>query len=506
MLSYLTIPFLAIVSLFVYRAPAATGSGIIDPDYYWHLAYGDWILDNGRLPTADFWSWTMKGTTYRLTQWMGEVVMALANRAGGEVGTSVLAALLVCLTLTCSYRAARCHLDNRLAALAAAAGCNAILVSLSCRPHQFTHLGLACLTWIISAYMTTGRRKPLYWIAPLFALWVNLHGGFAVGLAYLWMVVGAVAADKFVRNECSGIISSCSPLAWAALAGSLATLLNPYGWGAWQYAIEIANLKSSSAGIVDEWAATSIKGDAGFNFFIVTTTMFACMIASIKRPSLGSMLCAFALTAAGWSAIRVSLMMTILMVPIISAWLIHTPFYGVVFDGNARRYDRTVHPILAGFVLITLLAISLTVSPADRAARNYVSQNFPQQEAQFMKENALDGRLLNPPEAGGFLIRQTGRKVALDTRLDLYGDKALFEYLLASKGATNWKRYLQGLDPEIILASNHSALRQLATESALYRIVYVGPRYSVMVKGSSRPDLETVLATDNDDLLEQLQK
>ena len=104
---------------------------------------------------------------------MGEVVMALANRAGGEVGTSVLAALLICLTLTCSYRAARCYLDNRLAALAVAAGCNAILVSLSCRPHQFTHLGLACLTWIIAEYMTTGLRKPLYWIAPLFALWVN---------------------------------------------------------------------------------------------------------------------------------------------------------------------------------------------------------------------------------------------------------------------------------------------------------------------------------------------
>lgn len=103
-----------------------------------------------------------------------------------------------------------------------------------------------------------------------------------------------------------------------------------------------------------------------------------------------------------------------------------------------------------------------------------------------MKENALVGRLLNPPEAGGFLLRETGRKVALDTRLDLYGDKALFEYLLASKGATHWKTYLQRLDPEIILASNHSALRQLATESALYRVVYIGPRYSVMVKGGSR--------------------
>ena len=501
----LTIPFVFLLSLLLYRAPAPSGSGIIDPDYYWHLQYGDWILDNGRLPTIDFWSWTFDGKAYKLTQWLGEVIMALANRAGGEMGTSVLAACLVTLTMLCSYRAARCYLGNRLAALSAAVFCNAILVSLSCRPHQFTHLGLACLTWIIASHQVTGSKRPLYWIPPVFALWVNLHGGYAVGLVYLWMMVGTIAADRFIENRCSEIWPACKVLAIAALAAVVATLLNPYGWGAWLYAIEIANLKSSSAGFVDEWAATTIKNDVGLQYFMITSAMFLGMISSDKRPTAGALLSALAIAAAGWAALRISLMMTILMVPLIAAWLRHTPFYRMAFDGKARQHDRLVSPLVAILIVAGTLALSVTSSQMDKTTRRYVTANFPEQELAFIQKNALQGDILNPPETGGYLLRNSDRKVALDTRLDLYGDHALFEFMLATKGAYGWKEYLERTNPDVLLTSNNAALRQLASDSGLYRIVFLGQRYSVLVKTGDRLDLQTVVPTNNKSLLSQLQ-
>ena len=501
----LSIPFITLLALFFYRAPAKAGSGIIDPDYYWHLQYGDWILDNGRLPTVDSWSWTFNGTAYKLTQWLGEVVMALANRTGGEIGTSILAATLVTLTIACSYRAARCYLDNRLAALAVAFGCNAILVSLPCRPHQFTHLGLACLTWIIASYQTKGDKKVLFWLPPLFALWVNLHGGYAVGLVYLWMVIGAIAADKFINNQCSEIWSACKPLAVAALFAFAATLINPYGWGAWQYAIDIASLKSSSAGIVDEWAATTIKNDIGFNYFIVTSAMFICMASSAKRPPVSALLSALALAAVGWTSLRVSIMMTILMVPLLAAWLRHTPFYTMAFDGKARRYDADIRPMAAILILVVALGVSLAVSFTDKTTARYVTANLPEQELAFIQDNQLEGRVLNTPDTGGYLIRKANMKVALDTRFDLYGDRAFFEFLLASKGASGWKEYLKKIDPDILLTSNHAALRQLASDSGLYRTVFSGKRYSVMVRASDRSDLKTVVSEPNNTFLDALQ-
>ena len=100
----LPIPVLVLLSVFLYRAPSRTASGTIDVDYYWHLGYGEWILDHGHLPTVDFWSWTFAGHTYNLTQWLGEVIMAIAHRAGGgELGTQLLSAALVTLTIAFGY-------------------------------------------------------------------------------------------------------------------------------------------------------------------------------------------------------------------------------------------------------------------------------------------------------------------------------------------------------------------------------------------------------------------
>lgn len=67
-----SIPFIFLACLFAYRAPALSGSGITDPDYYWHLGYGEWMVNNLRLPTEDFWSWTYGGIGNGWTNGLGE--------------------------------------------------------------------------------------------------------------------------------------------------------------------------------------------------------------------------------------------------------------------------------------------------------------------------------------------------------------------------------------------------------------------------------------------------
>lgn len=488
----LSIPIIVLLALVAYRAPALSGSGVTDPDYYWHVSYGEWILEHGRLPTTDFWSWTFAGHDYRLTQWLGEVVMALANQTGGTFGTSALAALLVALAMAASYRAARHFLDNRLSALAVAIGCNAMLVSLACRPHQFTHLGLALLTWIITSYQS-GNRRALWCLPPLMAVWVNLHGGYAFGLVYLGMIATFIAAEAYMHQDIDRIRRVVLPLAGFSALSFLATMLNPYGWGAWQYALEIANLQSTTTGIVDEWAATSVKTEVGLNYFAVTAAVFAGMALAAKRPPIANVLLALALTAVGWSAVRLSLMTTVLMVPILAASLRDTAFYSLAFDGAGRRYDRSVGLGTAIAIIAGTAATSTGIAMVDKTTERHVALKLPVAEGRFIEANALGtGRLLNPPEVGGYLIRQHGLKVSLDTRLDLYGDRALFEWLFASRGADGWREYVTSLDPDLILVGNPASLRGLLAESRLYRPVFEGPSYTVMVRYDAHPELPSV--------------
>lgn len=490
------LPILALLGMFLYRAPSRSASGIIDMDYWWHVGYGEWILDHARLPTVDFWSWTSDGREYRLTQWLGEVLMAACQRAaGGELGTQVLAAALVALTVSFSYLTARAFLENRLAALAVAFGCDAILVSLACRPHQFTFLCLSILTAILAHYHVSGNRRLLYGVPVLMAIWVNLHGGYAVGLAYLVMVVAFTAADAYMTHQPSKMRETVIPLAIAAGAGALATLMNPHGLGAWQYAIEIAGMKSSGPGVVDEWNPTSIKMDVGLNWFIASSAVFAAMAASSRRPTLTALLSAVALTAVGWSALRLSLMMTVLLVPLLAAAFRHTALYALAFDGEARRYDRAFGPLASAVALALVFGVAVLMARTDKTAEKYVAENFPEKEVAFIKANHIEGRLMNSPEVGGYLIRNLGQKVFLDTRYDLYGDRALFDFLFARRGEAGWKEFIVRHDPDIVLLDNVAALRQLLTDSGMYRIVFEGSRYSVLVRPHAYPQLPDVPAS-----------
>lgn len=500
----MSIPVIVLLCLFAFRAPSMAGAGITDPDYYWHVGYGEWILEHGQLPTVDFWSWTFDGHSYRLTQWAGEVAMGFANQVGGLHGTSVLAAFLVTLTMAVSYRTARCFLDNRIAALAVALVCNSTLISLACRPHQFTHLGLALLTWILASYQQ-GNRRALYWLPLLFAAWVNLHGGYAFGLLYVGMVGTFLALNALSRRDLSTVRTDVFPLFVALIIAFAATLLNPYGWGAWQYAIEIANLKSSSAGIVDEWAATSIKTEPGMSFFMVTSAVAAAMAASRRRASVSQILNAMAIAAIGWSAVRLSLMATVLYVPLLAAALRETAFHDLAFAGEAKKHDRSYHWATGLIVVSSVLASSIALSMVDKTAHNYMSSKLPVVETAFIKTHQIDGKILNTPEAGGYLIRHLGTKVSIDTRLDLYGDRALFELLFALRGDAGWQAYIKKLDPDFVLINNPSPLRHLLADSGMYRPVFEGPAYTVLVRPGLHTDLPTIdLIPANQEVFNQL--
>lgn len=499
-----SIPIVVVLSILAYRAPSLAGSGITDPDYYWHVGYGEWIIRHGKLPDTDFWSWTVEGHPYRLTQWLGEVFMGLANGLGGVYGTSLLAATLVCLTISASYRAARFYLENRLAALAVAVGCNTVLISLACRPHQFTHLSLALLTWVLASFQF-GNRKAIYWLPPLFAIWVNLHGGYAFGLAYLSLVCMFSAVEAYMRRDIGSFKDKTMPMIVITVCSVVATLLNPYGWGAWEYAIQIANLKSSSAGIVDEWAPTNIKTEVGLSFYFVVAALSAAMASSSKRPSVSNLLSAMTLVAIGWMAVRLSLMVTVLMVPLLAYAVRGTALYELAFSGEANKYDRLISIKTGiGAIAITFFC-GLGMSLIDTTTGRFMAMTLPVDEVAFMKRNSIGGRILNTPESGGFLIREMGTKVSIDTRLDLYGDRALFEWLFAMRGDAGWKEYIARLDPDVVLLNNPSPLRHLLAEAGNYRPVFEGTGHTVLVRNGSHTELPSIqLVPVNQAILEKL--
>ena len=54
-----------------------------DPDVWWHLRFGRWILDHGRIPTTELFSYTAAGHPLVPQEWLAGVIFAVLNGAGG---------------------------------------------------------------------------------------------------------------------------------------------------------------------------------------------------------------------------------------------------------------------------------------------------------------------------------------------------------------------------------------------------------------------------------------
>lgn len=475
--------WIAIIAVFLIRAPHPASSGSVDPDVYWHLLYGHWILDHLALPTADMWSWTMPGKNYNLTQWLGEVAIAAAEQIAGEFGKQTLAAALASLTILLSYKSARCYLPNRSAAIMTAlVGCS-VMVSMTCRPHLFTFLGLATLSWIFAAHETTGRRWVLGLVPPIMALWVNCHGGYAFGLIYLWLLVGASAVAAFTRNELRGQRQTIMLLGCAALAGTLATALNPYGFNVWVNTAAVGALKSVSAGLTEEWIPTNIRTNLGFAYLTVVLATIMSIAFSDRRPDMKDGLLLMALLVIGWWATRMSIMASILLVPVIAKFFGHTAFYRLAFADHAKSEGR-LHPLAALLVVACIGAGGYLTGSTDRTIERRIQRDFPVEEVAFLKAHNFNGTIMNPMEPGGYLIRYLGLPVFLDTRLDLYGDDYFFAFMQATAGADNWQSFMAKWSPDLVMLEHSMPLKTLLIQAGTYKVVFTGPRYTLLLKAN----------------------
>ena len=87
------------VGLGVYALALLAGSQLLnDPDTYWQITIGQWILDHRAVPTVDLYSFTMRGQPWVSTQWLSQVLFAGAFGAFGWAGPVVLTATALAAT------------------------------------------------------------------------------------------------------------------------------------------------------------------------------------------------------------------------------------------------------------------------------------------------------------------------------------------------------------------------------------------------------------------------
>ena len=202
-----------------------------DPGTFWHTTTGELILKDGFI-RADPYTFTHANDWWVPYQWLGEVAMALAHRAGGFDAQLLGAVTLIAGVFAwLAARLARTGLHPILVGGVVALSLAAAGSHFHVRPHLFT-LGATALVAValVEADVARPRLNRLYWLVPLCALWTNIHGGVLGGIGTVCITfAGWVTFWKFGRPAPLKSWRGAGVLALVAAGCALSTLANSYG-------------------------------------------------------------------------------------------------------------------------------------------------------------------------------------------------------------------------------------------------------------------------------------
>ena len=171
-----------------------------EPDIWWQLRTGEWIIQHHAVPFKDIFSFTYEGTPWINVKWGFEVLMQCMAYIGGPEFTPVLqciANVLILIFVMKVYKLLRLNRDGlRMTYPSAAILFSSIILLFICsfrfigRPEMASHVMTAVfLFFILKNYKTASRN--IYWLIPLEAVWANLHEAYGTGTV---MVIAAAIA------------------------------------------------------------------------------------------------------------------------------------------------------------------------------------------------------------------------------------------------------------------------------------------------------------------------
>jgi hypothetical protein len=451
---------------------AMTARNATDPDLWWHLRTGQWIVETGHIPHSDPFSFTRDGHAWVSHEWLSEVVFYELWKHIGAAGLIVFSAIITTTGFMLLYR--RCLLcggEKHWAAAATVFGALASAPSWGVRPQMFTFTLASLLLWLLESGNKKDRPRLLLWIPPLFLLWLNLHAGFALGpallLAYGIGLIMETAVGDTPWQQARPIILRVLLLLLACLA---LVRLNPSGAQLYRYPFDTLRSPGMRS-LIGEWVSPDFHQWLYRPLLLVWLLVLAALASSRSRPK-GRVMVPLLLTAfAALDAVRHIPIFVLVAIPVIAAAL---PVAASLAVSQRLPDSSRFRPLFNGAVviLIGVFALSKWVSLARnqdaREAELYPQKAVAFLQASFLPINDQPRRMFVYYDWGGYAIWKVypEYRVFVDGRADLYGPDVRGDDLLrqAIKTVvdlqTGWRDVLDSWKVEAILVPPTCALAQ----------------------------------------------
>ena len=412
--AWLSDPRRALLGAVLILTGAVGLDALSDPDVWWHIRLGDWIIAHHQIPAGELFAYTAFGNPLVAHEWLSETIFAALAAIGGLLLVTVLMGVVAWSAMLATLLRGRMRgAGPVILALGLALGARVAEPVLGTRPQVFT-FALVCWTlWIAESYLRSGGRRR-WLLPPLFLLWANLHAGFIAGIGFLIIVLVVETAK---RQWSIGTVAPRQRIAGLALAvgaSAIAACANPYGPSLFIFAATTGSAERQK-GII-EWQSPNFHDPAAWVLLALLLTFVALTVATLARRSTRSRfeLRDVALAGAGAVLALMSVRNTALCVAVmVPPWMamaadtVRSMQLGFARPGRAVRVSRRAPVIGAALIATAVLSVAVVGARVSRnASPQGVAAAYPACATAVLMQSPTTQRVFTAYGSGGYVIAQ----------------------------------------------------------------------------------------------------
>jgi hypothetical protein len=431
---------------------------VSDPDTWWHLKAGAYVLSNWRFNGPDPWV-PFSSRPFVLTQWLPEVVAQQGYTLFGLPAVAWLRCAAMLALISALVWAARQAANTVPAIMAALAGLIGTGGSLSERPQlvSFVLLAVTVGAW----WKTAGDLRPRWWLAPMTFLWACSHGMWGIGLFIGLAVIAGLALDRRLDRR-----TALRLLAVPALS-VVAAALTPVGPRLLLTPFEVS---SNGAQFVQEWQPT----DARDFFAAVTLGMIALALLPWIRGTSARPWWQIAL--AGTAVVcTLAMFRTVALGSIIATPLLASSLQEQRGHAATPLSRRGTSAWVGLVTAAAILAVPIAGAVAQRPS------GWPEGLRPQLAALPSKTVVLNDFAAGGWLLWTEPQLIpVIDLRSEIYSVDYLRDYKRTEEVRAGWQEFLHRTKPKYALLKAEAPLTVALREELRWTTVGTDADYVLL--------------------------
>ena len=494
-----SLPDLIFVALLFSFAVAPLSQKLLsDGDIGWHIRNGQLIANLRVLPRTDVFSSTMNGQPWFAWEWLYDAMIGAVYNAGGLNGVVAISAWIIAATFVIAVRTMLRSGNYAIVLILFLLSVSASMIHALARPHLVSWLFVVVWFAILDREEAepgnANLRSRLYWLPVLMLAWVNLHGGFLLGLVLI--AIYALAALCSVTSQDAGLRSIARRrlrlLAEIFALSAVASLVNPYGYRLHLHVYRYLSNRFLMTHI-SEFKSPDFHGVAERCFVILLAISAIAVAVSWRRCRSSHILLLLVFGYAGLHASRnipiSSLTLAIIAAPLLTDHLrrFATAQTGSPLRAFTSRLDafsqKTIRTQcqLKGHVWAALALIVLgwaclhngSIGASHLLNAHFDPQHFPVKAVDRLADEKIAEPVFTQDSWGGYLIYRLfpQTKVVVDDRHDFYGEYFVREYLKVLHVEPGWHSVLDNWKVNLVLMPRNSSLAAALSNDPQWRAI-----------------------------------